>query len=377
MNIGFNLLYLLPGIVGGTETYAMGLLSAIQKLNLDHNFILFVNKECSKWASSKFPMLKKIVCSVSGVNRYRRYVFEQLNLPQLAKENQLDVMHSLGYTSPLCIKCHSVVTIHDLNFKAFGNEMPLLRRMMLSYFVRQSIFRSTKVITDSQFSRSEILRYYDVPVSKITVTHLATDILGEGVDSAANEFIGSNLKKPYFVAFSSVYPNKNIPNLIRAYIGLREREQIRQQLVLIGHRFDMGNNEDLAYRMNEQDDIVQTGYLPVDILASVLKNADFLVFPSYYEGFGFPILEAMAVGLPVACSNAGSLPEVAGESALLFDPYSVDDMAAKMALIGTSQQVRSELRIKGYENLKRFSWDKTARQTVNVYECISSLDKMS
>ncbi len=366
MKIGINLLYLLPGVVGGTETYASGLLSGFRKIGSKHDFILFVNEETKEWAEKIAPMMRKVVCPVTGSNRQRRYFFEQLKLPRLVEEHKVDILHSLGYTTPLFTSFPTVVTVLDLNFKAFGQSMPLKRRLALSFFVRRAIQRSQRVITISNFSRQEILKHYNVASDKIVVTHLAmsTPDVAEGTETFAEEPTGCDFRPPYCIAFSSPSANKNIPNLVRAFLSLREKKKIQHQLVLVGHKFD----DELINRVRKEDGVVQTGYLPPTTLRRVLGSAEFLVFPSSYEGFGLPVLEAMAAGVPVVSSNAGSLPEVAGCAALFFDPHSVDDMATKILQVSSSIKLQSTLRNSGYENLRRFSWEKTAQETLDVYE---------
>jgi len=265
------------------------------------------------------------------------------------------------------------VTVHDLNFKAFGDQMSLSRRMMLGLFVKQSIIRSDKVITVSEFSRNQIIKEYHIPSDKIIVTHEAADLddFEKSTNGAADEAtVISKKNGPYIVAFSSTYANKNIPCLIAAFIKLKKENRLKQKLVLIGHRYSGEIGKPGTDSLEKHEDIIWTGYLSRKLVSEVLKQADFLVFPSFYEGFGLPILEAMAVGVPVVCSKAASLPEVAGDAAVFFDPFSVKDMAEKIALVASNQELRSSLRQRGFQNMERFSWKQTAFETVAVYKDI-------
>ncbi len=362
MFIGLNLLYLLPGVVGGTETYAAGLLRGLRNTKTNE-YLLFVNRESAQWATEKFPDFPAVVCPVDGVRKEHRYYFEQLRLPTLAESYKLDALHSLGYTSPLFMHCPTVVTVHDLNFKFWGRQMPARRRLVLSFFVRNAIRRATRVIAVSEFSRKEILKHYRVPPAKVVVTHeAAVEDTASGINSENPEDV-FGFRRPYCVAFSSSTPNKNIPRLLEAFAQLKRKAEIPQQLVLVGHQFSGhpgSNNEDFK-------DVISTGYVDDRVVSAILKESDFLVFPSLYEGFGLPVLEAMASGVPVVSSNAGSLPEVAGDAAVFFDPLSTEDMAEKIRAVATSADLRESLRAKGFLNVKRFSWDQTARQTEEVY----------
>ena len=370
MKIGLNLLYLLPGEVGGTETYAVGLMKGLHRINTSHEFVVFVNERSVEWSSSHVPGFETVVCPIAGTNRERRYMFEQVQLPRMARALRLDLMHSLGYASPLVMACPSVVTVHDLNFRAFGSSMPWHRRLGLSFFVGQAIRRSTKVLTVSEFSRKEILKYYRVAPDKIIAIHSGP---GSGVSREADgapKALPAGIAQPYCVAFSSSSPNKNIPALLGAFRRLKDQRKLAHRLVLVGHTFSDAASAQDPGPGGGLDGVVQTGYLNDDVLTDVLRAADFLVFPSFYEGFGLPVLEAMALGVPVVCSSTGSLPEVAGTAAVYFRPDSPDEMAAKILEVAQSAELRRILQKKGYENVLRFSWDRTAQRVLEVYEQI-------
>jgi glycosyltransferase involved in cell wall biosynthesis len=249
--------------------------------------------------------------------------------------------------------------------------MPFARRLMLSLLVRQAVLRSDKVVTISNFSRQEILSEYHVPPEKIIVTYLAADV--DNIKDKAESVMDYTLdlpvvKQPYIVAFSSVCPNKNISRLIEAFLDAKKKNRIEHKLVLIGHRYPVEKENQGAGVLGENKDIIWTGYLERQQVSAVLKRADFLVFPSFYEGFGLPLLEAMAAGVPVISSNAASMPEVADDASVFFDPFSVSDMAEKIVAVSRDNLLKAALREKGFKNLERFSWLKTAVETVVVYD---------
>ncbi|MER3524978.1 MAG: hypothetical protein C4326_13245 [Ignavibacteria bacterium] len=362
MIIGLNLLYLLPNTVGGTETYARGLIQGLSGVASKYQFILFLNRESSDLFQSLNSRFKRIICPVSAVRRHERYLYEQLLLPKLAKQNGVSVIHSLGYTTPLRASCPTVVTIHDLNFRAFGKEMPLTRRLALEFFVGMGVRSAQKIITVSEFSKQQIMTAYRLDEQRIAVIHEAPLLDHELDKSAAAEQIKERpsppLPRPYFVAFTSASPHKNISRLIDAYALLRAKRCIQHSFVLIGH-----TPSDLALSR----DVYATGYVSRASMLELLRGADFLVFPSYYEGFGLPILEAMACGVPVACSRIASLPEVAGEAAIYFDPFSVEEIARAVEQLTNDRGLRSRLREEGFRNVQRFSWVETARKTLAAY----------
>lgn len=368
MRIAINLLYLIPGVVGGTETYAAGLLAGLSEVGGDHEFLVYVNRESASWPLPPAAKIRRVVCPVAASNQVRRYAFEQAVLPRLLRKHRVDLVHSLGYVSPLATPCPRVVTIPDLNYLAWGRQMPRVRSLALRFFVRRSALRARCVITISEFSRQQIVNAFGLAASRVVVTPLAVK-RGPGPDTTApgsQAGTGDAGGRPYIVAFSSTTPNKNIPNLLRAFALARERHRIPHRLVLVGH--SPADSQAAAEAVAKLDgDVHFTGYLDDDELWKVLTGADLLAFPSLYEGFGLPLLEAMSRGVPVVCSNRASLPEVAGDAAVFFDPHSVPDMAEKLGRVALDAELRAELVRRGYTNAARFSWEATARKTLEVY----------
>jgi len=366
MKIGINLLYLLPGVVGGTETYAAGLLHGLAEIDQRNEYVVFVNRESESWPLPGAANFTRVLCPVRAANRACRYFFEQVRLPRLLAKYHIDVVHSLGYVGPLAAPCPSVVTIPDLNYIAMKQTMPGRRRMLLRFFSTQSALRANHVITISRFSQGEICRFIKLDPGKITVTHLGA-MRNADSDSSGNwdELTRRyRIRAPYVVAFWGGVVHKNIPRLIRAFALVKDA--FPHSLVLIGH---IPSNVDLATESKEiRDRVAITGYVPEGHVLPLLRHADLFVLPSLYEGFGLPVLEAQQAAVAVACSTAGSLPEVGGDGALYFDPTSVEHMADTIRRCLADAALRSDLVLKGRENLARFSWNKTARETLSVYE---------
>jgi glycosyltransferase involved in cell wall biosynthesis len=367
MKIGINLLYLIPDIVGGTETYASGLLHGLAIIDQHDEFVIYVNQESKNWPLPEQPNFIRVVCPVSAFSQTRRYLFEQLQFPKLLRKNRIDIVHSLGYVSPLFAPCSSIVTIHDINYRAFGDAMPISRRWALAFFVKESARRANRVITVSEFSQREILKAFNLPSNRVIVTHEAPRIsskLNTNEDLLVPTFNRLGIKCPYIIAFSSQSPNKNIPRLLSAFSYAREQYKLPHQLVLVGHQ----PVDQLLNFIPSDDAILFTGYLDDSTLQTVLSHAQILVFPSLYEGFGLPVLEAMVSGVPVVCSDKASLPEICGDAVEFFDPLSVKDMAKKIVQVVLDPVLQEILREKGFKNVKRFSWEKAARKTLSVYK---------
>lgn len=363
MKIGLNILYLKPGKVGGTETYASGLLVGLARTNAQDEFIVFTNRECADWPIPEAPNITRVVCPVRGSNRVHRYWYEQTRLNKLLRKHRIDLLHSLGYVAPLMIRCPAVVTVPDLNFIALGKQMSLIRRIGLGIFVSMSILRSNRCITLSKYSLESIRSHYHLPPEKLVLTYLAPRVVERPFTEpqTCQKLQELGLERPYIVAFCSISPHKNIDTLIEAYQIARQKYGIPHHLALIGHPPSKG------WGLNLPPEIHCLNYISDHQVRIVLSQADLLAFPSKYEGFGLPVLEAMELGTPVVSSSAASLPEVVGDAALLFDPNNAEEMAEKIATVAMDPGEWEQLRHKGYENFKRFSWEDTARLTTEVY----------
>ena len=361
MRIGLNLLYLIPGLVGGSETYAAGLLRGLATVSEGNEFVVFVNREGAHWPLPDSIRFTRVVCPVRAASRLRRYSYEQLLLSQLLDRLGVELLHSLGYVMPLRTRRPAVVSILDLNYLAVPESVPWPRRLALGFFVQQSARRADHVITISEFVRQELIRDLGISGAKITPILLAGPE-GEppGEPPAPAGWADGG---PYMIAFSSQFPHKNIPRLIRAFAIARERRGLRHRLLVVGHRPP-------GETAGERDGAIFTGFLEQPELARAWSGAEALVFPSLYEGFGLPVLEAMARDIPVLSSDRASLPEVAGDAAIYFDPDSTEDIVNKLVAVASDAPLRQELARKGRRNLERFSWAKTAAETLDVYRTV-------
>jgi glycosyltransferase involved in cell wall biosynthesis len=370
MRIGINLLYLLPGLVGGTEVYAVSLLNALAAKKSSYQFFVFINRESVGLNLPQASNFHIIVCPIHASHRWLRYLWEQTILPWQLLYHKIDLVHSLGYVGPILTPCKSLVTIHDVNFVALKSSLSPSKRVFLSFFVQFSARFSTRILTVSNFSKNEIKKFLGVDEGKISVTPEAYRIneTWPAQWDELEELYG--IKKPYLVAFSSLTLHKNIPRLIEAFAQISAK--VPHTLVLIGHVPPDANLTAQIFHTGLEQRIILTGFVPDRYVLPLLSHADLFVFPSWYEGFGLPILEAQQVGVAVVSSNAGSLPEVAGAGAIFFDPFSVEDMAQVMARCLSDSNLRSSLIHQGYENLLRFSWEKTAAQTLAIYEAVNT-----
>jgi len=368
VKVGINLLFLLPGVVGGTETYATNLLQAVAKISDSFQYLVFINKEIRTSRLFHETSFQLVRCPIRASVRAMRYAWEQFVLPLQAKKCRLDLLHSLGYVQPLRLPCKSVVTIHDLNFHNLARWMPKRKRVVLRYFVTQSAKKADHIITVSEFSKRQIVEIVGVPEEKVTVTYNAPKqrvCQVQPFEIIAEQF---GLRRPYILALSSSSPHKNMVSLLKAFAILRRKGFSDLRLVIAGHPpKDKQSLGPLLEDHNLRDAVVFTGYVPDEALPSLYAHAEAFVFPSVYEGFGIPVLEAFLYGAPVVCSNAAALPEIAGDAACYFDPMAVEEITATISCLLQDEALRRSLVKKGKARLAQFTWEETARKTLEVY----------
>ena len=375
MRIGLNLLYIIPGENGGTQTYAESLIQAFAARRQENEFTVFVSEEGAALTLPDQPNFRKVVCPVRAVRREARYAYEQLVFPRLLRRHHLDVLHSLGYVGPQTPPCPQVVTVHDLIYRGHQAMMTGKKQKALEFFVRQAVRRAARIITISENSKREIAGDIQVNPDKIVVTYLAgrPPAPPSTPEERAPVLSRYGIGAPYVLAFSSPNPVKNIVRLIEAFAGIGA--DLPHQLVLIGYAPAGTSFSAEAERLGLAGRVIGTGYVPGADIGPLLQGADLFAFPSLYEGFGLPVLDAQQEGIPVICSTAASLPEVAGDGALLFDPLSVEAMQEALRAGLSDEPLRERLRVRGRANAAKFSWDRTARQTLDVYRQIAGAGK--
>jgi len=280
----------------------------------------------------------------------------------------VDLVHSLGYVAPLFTPCLNIVTIPDTNYYAIRENFPLVRRVVLTFFSTMSARRADRVITISEFSKQQIHKFVGIPLEKITVTLLGPGWLEDGPPHADRPEISRRYQLPekYLIAFGGGNRHKNIPRLLEAYTCTPDLHPF--ELVIIG-RLPEGTVLPAQPAAGQPGPRVRClGFVPTEDIQPLLSLAALFVLPTLYEGFGLPILEAQHAGVPVASSNAASVPEIGGDGAIYFDPSSTTAMAGAMTrLLGMGEEERSALLSAGRANLAKFSWRKTALDSRAVY----------
>lgn len=355
LRIGLNVLYLIPGEVGGTEVYARELIRAVARI-VDYpvELVAFVNREARDWPLP--ARVKRVVCPVSARARWLRYLYEQFILPSQARREGVRLLHSLGYVAPVFMPIPSIVTVHDLVFTYQG--MTPLRRAVLKIFVTASMRTADCVLTDSIASKRQIVSYLRSDARDVLVVHLGGEHRLHTL-SAEQRLVD---RRPYFLAFSSYSRSKNIGFLLRAFRAASSHRDFDHALVLVGYLRPEDAREAATIPR-----VQTTGRISDSDVSGWLAGADYLVVPSTYEGFGLPVAEALWMGVPSLVADRGSLPEVGGEAALVFDPDREEQLSRLLLTVATDRSLRRELARRAVARAPQFSWDAAARQTVDVY----------
>lgn len=368
MHVGLNLIYLVPGETGGMETYARELIPALVRARPDVRFTAFVSREACAAGGPWAELVECVRVPVDARRRGEWVMGEQLLLPRIAARRGVDILHSLASTAPVRGRFRRVVTIHDLIYRIYPEAHFGLRSKGMALLVPLAARRSHRVIAPSQSTRDDLMRLLGLPAAKI-------DVVPEGTSAARAEATPEKeLRARYslgdrtvVLTTSAMRPHKNLRRLLDAWVLLPADR--RPVLVLPGYSTEH-ERELRAYAadLGVAGDTHFLGWVSSADLEGLFGLASCFVFPSLYEGFGLPVLEAMARGLPVACSDRGALREVAGDAARIFDPESPRSIADAVEELVHDVSTRARLRAAGLERASKFTWAETARATLRSYE---------
>lgn len=285
------------------------------------------------------------------------------------------ITHFFNYHVPPGVSGKKIATVHDMCYKAFPDTVRFKTKIMLAMSLKKSCKRADKIITDSQFSKNEIIKYLHIDPDQIIVVPCGVDCVNfrPNTDKQKADEVKQkhNITRSYFFYLGTLEPRKNIERFIKAYALLKQKKADIPLLVLSGRKGWMYESIfQLVLQLQLQNDVIFTGYVEDKEAPILLSDAVAFIFPSLYEGFGMPPLEAMACGTPVLTSNSSSLPEVVGDAAILVDPYSVDQIAAGMERLATDSDLRKELSKKGLERAKQFTWERSATMLMAIYQSL-------
>ena len=348
----------------GNEVYVRSLLNAFAAQQQDDEFVAYVSAES---AANSIPA--NIRTRRIATNPFIRL---GLDLAMKVRQDQPDLLH-VQYTAPLACPVPVVVSVHDVSFLEHPEYFTRDRAWQLQWTVRRTVHRAARILTGSEFSRASILKVYgNLEEDKVVVVPnaAASEFRPISRDSAAfavrERF---QIAAPFVLSVGDLQPRKNQIGMIRAFARMvKAHPQLKQNLVLAGKETWFAGEVHRAARESGVADRIQfCGFVSDDDLLNLYNACDLFIFPSFYEGFGLPALEAMACGRAVVCSHTSSLPEVVDGAAILFDPYALDEIVRAMADLLLDSELRARMERLGLQRAAHFSWQKTAQRTIEVF----------
>jgi glycosyltransferase involved in cell wall biosynthesis len=366
---------LIQGPFTGDSTYWRGLIEGLSCLDAD--LVLYLD---AKLPEPEISVSRGIPVRILQACCSR--VWSAWTFPRALKEDGIQVAH-VQYTIPPRMPCPTITTIHDVSFKRLPEFFKLKDRLILDWSTKRASKKAIRIIAPSQHTKKELVGLYGMDPGKIAVTYEGVDKQFQPMDHTSAVGLISEkygIQPPFILALGVIQPRKNLGRLIEGFAGLKSRLRTgsrerrggnlesEHKLVIVGKQGWM--EADLQSRIEAlglANDVILTGYVPYEDLPALYSAADVFVYPSVYEGFGLPPLEAMACGTPVIAGDRSSLPEVVGEAGLMVDPYDPDAFAKAMARVLSSESLRAEMRTRGLSQASKFSWDKMARETLEIY----------
>ena len=356
----------------GIGTYIRNLLRHLARIDSQTEFVILCRPEDRETLATIGQNFRPVPETSGNYS-----IAEQIRIPWALKREGVTLFHAPHYVLPPLVPCRSVVTIHDCIHLMFPQYLPNRAALM---YAKSSISlaarRATRIMTVSESSKRDILRFVDTQPEKIDVIYNAYDerfAIEPCEDEVARVRERYQLHGPFVLYAGNVKPHKNLERLIDAFDLLRQRGLDHLKLVLIGDEISKYTALRRAVHQHQLHKYVRfLGYLPEETLAVMYRLAGVFVFPSLYEGFGLPPLEAMASGTPVVTSNVSSMPEVAGDAAVLVDPYDPEAIADGIHRVLTDEQLRRTLVLKGIARAGQFSWEQSVRRVRAIYNEVGS-----
>jgi len=364
----------IPKQMTGVGKYAQNLVKSLAEYDRKNHYWIFIKGNQYQDFDPNRNNFHIIHLSNILHNIPIRILWEQLVLPLHLYREKIDILHSIHYTSPLLAPCKRVITFHDMIFYLFPEKHTNVKRAFFHSVIPLSIKKATRLIAISENTKSDIQEIFDISLSKIDVIYVTIDSIYHtlrDIDAISHIKKKYEIQDKFILYVGTLEPRKNIPRLIQAYRKLILENKIKHQLVIVGKKgwsyqeiFNMVERLD----SNVRKKVIFTGYVPEEELPLLYNAADLFVYPSLYEGFGIPPLEAMACGVPVIVSNVSSLPEVVGYAGILVDPYNVEELCQAIYKVIVEKGLREVLKKKGFQRAQEFSKEKLAKKMLKIYK---------
>lgn len=373
MRIAVNTRLLLKGKLEGIGWFTYQTLERIVRSHPEHEFIFFFDRQYDPqfvFASNVTP----VVVHPQARHPVLFYIWFEWRLPALLRKYKADLFLSPDSYLSLSTKVPTCLVVPDLAFEHYPEHFPLSHRIYWRYFSPLFARKAKRIATVSTFSKNDITKHYGIPPERIDLVcngaHDEYRVLSHNEREAVKQQYAEGCE--YFVFAGALHPRKNIVNLLKAFIAFKKRQRTNMKLVIAGRpAWKYDEVEEMKTSMPFKDEVKWVGYMNVDELSRVIGGAYALVYASLFEGFGIPILEALQCNVPAIVSNTSSMPEVAGDAALLVDPSDPEDIANKMHQIYKDEALRKSLIDKAPAQIKKFNWDNSANSLwTSMMKCL-------
>ena len=355
----------------GVSVYARNLIRALlEDPDPEHEYVVFCNSDFDPASLPALARARLIFSPAPGDRPWQRIAWEQTGLALAADESEIDVLHGLLNVSPLLAGCRQVVTVHDLTYRTTPRAHPWRRRAWLGVAGRWSLRRAAAVLVDSASTGRDLVEIQNADPDRLVVAYPGLDPdLDGAVDSRSLERFRRRPEVPerFLLFLGTIEPRKNLDRLIAAFALLAGRGYPGKLVIAGGAGWGGVDLRGLAGDAGVSDRLLLPGYVPEADKPFWYSAAEGFVYPSAYEGFGLPVLEAMACGTAVAAADNSSLPEVVGDAGLLFDPNNIDSMVAALEKICSNSNPIQSLKRKGRRRAREFTWAETARCALRAY----------
>ena len=370
MRIAVNTRLLLKDKLEGIGWYTYETLSRIVKAHPEHDFYFIFDRPYSK----EFIFAKNVTPIVLGPPTRHPilwYIWFELRLPKLLKKHNIDLFLSTDGFLSLTSKVPSVAVIHDVNFEHHPKDLKFTHSLFYRFFFKKYAHKAKRLVTVSEYSKSDISKFYGLSEAKIDVSLNGVNSLFHQIElteqiKTRKQFSQGN---DYFLFVGALHPRKNIKRLLMAFDLFKTETKSKNKLLIVGAKMWWNDELKEAFEnLSHKEDVIFTGRKSLEDLQILYAAAQAFCFVPYFEGFGIPIIEAMRCGCPVITSNCTAMPEVAGEAALMVDPYNIEDIKNAMITIENDPKLRADLSEKGLIHSQKFNWKSTANVLWNSIE---------
>lgn len=377
MKIAVNTRLLLPDKLEGIGWVAYETLKRITRAHPEHEFYFIFDRQWDErfiFSDNVHP----VVAGPQARHPFLYYLWFEWSIPRVLRKIDADLFLSPDAYLSLKTNVDSIAVFHDLNFEHYPEDLPFLERKYYRHFFPRYAQKAKKIVTVSEFSRKDIINLYDVPEDKVSVVYNGANEDFMPVDESVSEETRKKLSNacPYFIFVGALHPRKNLARLFQAFDYFKDQHKTDIKLVVVGNKKFWTSEIQQAFEgMRNKDEVIFSGRMPAEDLHKAVGSALAMTYVSYFEGFGIPIIEAYRCDTPVVTSNVTSMPEVAGDAAILVDPFSVKSIAGGLEKVAFDPELREEMVRKGRERKKVFTWQNSADGLWEVIENVLNQKK--